>query len=191
MVLWTAGVISYRYKYALSWRLRNTRDHNQNPDQRVPFHIAKSGAGVPETGPNPGPRVPIYGIRETAVHAQTEPTGVSGESVVVLRPVVIEPSTDVFVPPLMPDGTRGAVQQGIKPTHFLGSHLVPTLVNYETQAIGDDLVIEVYRDTPDGAQDWAFGFGEPDHPLSVYFGNGDGGVEYPDLGILLSWGVSP
>lgn len=193
MVYWNTETANFlRYKFCLSWRLRNTRDHNTNPEQRVPFHIAKSGAGVPETlPPNPGARVPIYGIRETAVYAQAEPTTVYGESVVAIRPVIIEPANDTLLPPFMPDGARAVIQQGIRPSDVSGRHVMPYYLNYETQAIGDDLVISVTRDNPRGAGDWAFAKGEADHQFSVMFGKGDGGVEYEDLGILLSWGVSP
>lgn len=190
MVQWTSGILFNPYDYSLNWRLRNTRDHNTNPEQRVPYHIAKSGAGVPETlPPNPGPRVPIYGIRETAVYAQTEPT-LGNPGVVVLRSLLINPRLNVQAPPVMPDGSQGAIQQGIQPsTSPSGRYKMPYMLNYETQAIGDDLVICITR-SDEVEPDWGFAEGETDHGLSIFFGNGDG-VEYEDLGVLLSWGVAP
>jgi hypothetical protein len=192
MTFWSAGGALLRYRYSLNWRLRNTRDHNTNPVQRVPYHIAKSGAGVPETTPpSPGPRVTIYGIRETAIYAQTEPTGLLSQppASVVIRPLWIEPVLAVSRPPKMPDGSDGVIQQGILPPAVGNRHTSPYFLNYETQSIGDDLVIGVVRDD-DVVSDWEFGLGETDHGFSIFFGNGDG-VEYEDLGILLSWGVAP
>jgi hypothetical protein len=191
MVAWSKDGTLTRYWWMLQWRLRNIRDHNLNSDKRVPWHVAKSGVGFPETGTNPGPRVPIYGIVETAVFAQSEPTGFPPPlASVVLRQVVVEPVGNFSLAPLMPDGSNGAVQQGIRPTIAFDLHTAPFYVNYETQAIGDDLVIAVRRDADDDYPNWDFTPGGPDNTFSDFFGNGTG-FEYEDLGVLLSWGVSP
>jgi hypothetical protein len=193
ILFWIANQTTVRrYQYSLTWRLRNTRDHNSNPNQRVPYHVAKSGAGVAETNPpNPGPRVPIYGVNETAVYAQAEPAYAPNPdpAVAVLRKVVVEPQFSLDLPPLMPDGNIGVIQQGILAPNPQYLHTSAYFHNHETQAIGDDLVISVSRDTSGGGT-WDFAPGGADYAFSTFFGNGFG-VEYEDLGILLSWGVSP
>jgi len=192
-LIWTAGGFFNHYRYTLNWRLRNTRDHNTNPEQRVPYHVAKSGAGVPETLINPGPRVPIYGIVDTAVYAQTEPPigpGIQPPARVVLHPLWIEPQPYPCFNPLMPDNSPGAVQQGIIPSVPLGTHKMPFFLNHEVQSIGDDLVITIVREEVDPFTNWDFAPGGVDHDVSIFFGNG-AGVEYEDLGVLLSWGISP
>jgi hypothetical protein len=61
-------------------------------------------------------------------------------------------------------------------------------VQYEVQAAGDELLMSYQRPVLFG--NWNFLVGNPDKLFSDMLGNGTG-VEYPDIGVYVSFGVSP
>jgi hypothetical protein len=186
VVIWLLNLQVNEYTLRLVWRFRNLFDHRNSAD-RVPYHIAKQGPGVPELVVDPGPRVVIPAAFDTAIYQQTEPANPPAQCHAMINDVEVV-SPRVTLDPLMPDGVRGAVCQGVGDPSGLGGDLTPRWVQYEVQAAGDELLMSYQRPVTFGQ--WQFLAGQPDKLFADMLGNGTG-VEYPDVGVYVSFGVSP
>jgi len=184
----TIGVGSHPYPLGVAWRFRNLFDH-RNSTERMPYHIPKQGLGTGDTGPvDLGPRVVIPASFDGAIYQQAEPVPGAIFAQSSLHPNRAVVVSGPVVPPLMPDGIRGAVAQGIAAYDAAGYYLGPRSVIYELQAAGDELLLFYMRPDLEITDPWDFAV--RDILFSKYFGVADG-VEYPEKGVYVSFGISP
>jgi hypothetical protein len=174
------------YAWLFMWRMRNTYDFRTS---RRSYHYPKQGQGVPDTTAPVGKqaRVVIPGAYPTIIFNQSPATGgfFPVEQQVVTE--LFSPRPAPTSPPITPTGSIGEMQQGVAdPAAFGVAAFVPTWQCVETQALGDELLVALYK----GAGFWDLANGGADHILSVAFGNGSG-QEYPDLGVYVLPGSAP
>ena len=177
------------YIWVVEWRMRNCFDHRNTAKARMPFHMPKQSPGVPTTvPPNPGARVIIPAVYDTQIYVQTEPALMADRTYVHLRQIYIQANTTALLQPYMPNGERGVVQQGIYQSNPVpGYNGRPGFMLYETQSIGDELLISIWRD-PDLGATWEFA--GLDRTISKVLGKGSG-AQIPDLGVYVMYGVTP
>ena len=189
----TLGSPYERYRLQPIWRIRNLYDHRNSADH-VPYHLAKQGLGFPELHVNPGVRVVIPAAFDSVIYQQTEPAALLPLTPTAVSTVVenaAETKLILLAPPIMPNGQRGAVSQGVDASTVAGFDLSPRWVPYELQAEGDELVLCYYRTATYGN---TWDFANPagvDRPFAEVFGKNSLGVEHPDLGIYVTFGISP
>jgi len=182
--LTTNSLPAQPYLWQFIWRVRNVFDHRVTKDAtRPPYHFAKQGQGVPDTtGANPGPRVVIQAAWQGVVYNQDEPTGECQHARQKLRAEDIFACATAGADPLMPDGSTGAIQQGVLPS-TVPEYRQPKYIPHEMQAIGDELLIAVTRDA---SANPLWDFAGVDANLAELLGSSS-----PDLGALVTMGVSP
>lgn len=184
----------YPYRYNLIWRTRSTYDFRQT---RSPYHIAKQGAGVPDTlNPAPTARVVIAAAYHPIVYAQAE--GIISNTLSPFQHLtqeIIQPVGGIVLPqPIasVSDSARsGEMQQGILDTTAFGEFsFTPNWLPHEVACLGDELLIAVTRGRVGvGSGNWGFENGEPDHTFTAFYGTGEGGP-YPDVGVYVNFGSS-
>lgn len=198
-----AHVSSIPYRYAFAWRLRSTFDYRQI---RGPYHYPKQGKGVPDMTAPPGKqdRVIKPAGWQTVTYTEPEPPGANNGAIPCLasRAAGNMHAEDLvnlcgaLVAPGVPGGGAGAAQQGIlDPGNplFIPFATSPLYNIHEIQALGDELMIFVYRDILDARGNthaiWDFVASAPDQQFSEYYGNGTGAV-FPDIGVYVMAGAS-
>lgn len=179
------------YDWFITWRLRNTFDFRQ---RRIPFHLGKQGAGVPDTTTPPNTaRVVVPAIHQAVVYNQPEPTGATARSIQNIRIEDVSPRAEENLSlPLLPGGTPGIYQQGLlDPATSPGLAPFPLFIVHEVEAVGDEMILGVYRSSDNGAHpNWEFTTPpKVDIEFSILFGNGSGQV-FPDIGVYVSTGAS-
>lgn len=215
LVLWLPNVIggnslgTYAYKYAIAWRLRSTFDYRQI---RGPYHYPKQGKGVPDTTAPPGKqdRVIKPAGWQTIAYTQPEPgpppvfpsvVPIFGSqvdrSVANIHAEDLANRGGFLIAPLVPGALPGDAQQGIldpaNPSFTLAARS-PFYNIHEVQALGDEMLLFVYRDALSSGggsfPTWDF-TGAPfiDRDFSVYYGNGSGKV-FPDIGVYVMAGAA-
>lgn len=206
VVLWLpllVGIIAaplaiWNYKWAVTWRLRNTFDFRQS---RIPFHLGKQGVGVPDTTvplANQA-RVVIPACVQSTLYSQPRPeifssTNNFGPTAINQAELIMVDATNVGAAPLLPSGVNGFFEQGLSDPATTAQN--QSYIPYEIQAEGDELLIGVTRDvtadfqTTTAAANWNFAVDQVDHQLSVNFGNGSG-TTLPDIGVYVMSGSAP
>lgn len=186
----------YPYRWEFTWRFRNLFDSQQ---QRVAWHLAKQGAGVP-AGANA--RVVLPAAVQTVVYPESpEPVFTTTEIVNAnLRTERTRTELGTWSRPFIDDAgvTTGAYQQGLfDPAISSLLAEAPLFGSVDLHALGDELLIGVTRSgTPlaggsGGAENnWEFGSGETDQNLSRLFGTGFG-TTFPDIAIYVFGGIAP
>lgn len=216
VVLWLPNIVggnslgAYAYKYAIGWRLRSTFDYRQ---LRGPYHYPKQGKGVPDTTAPPGKRDRVVKAAgwQTVTYTQPEPQpppvfpsvvpifGDNGDrSVGNVHAEDLAVRGGTLLAPLVPGGGPGDAQQGVlDPGNILfgPKAVAPIYSIHEVQALGDELLLFVYRDvlsSSGGSQpNWNLSVGilPTDVQFSFYFGNGSGAT-FPDLGVYVMTGAA-
>lgn len=199
ILLWVPNIFAspglpdlYPYIYTVMWRFRNVFDFRQ---KRLPYHYPKQGEGVPEFLVNAGPRVVIPAATQSVIYNQ--PEGGAGPTLSFatqnLHSEQIAFGGLAVGNPINPDGSVGAIQQGVLPPSASNSHTRPLYSPHEIQGVGDELLIGVTRAAVDDNTEWAFGDDEFDENFSRFYGRGlDGsGGPFPDIGVYVSCGTAP
>jgi hypothetical protein len=176
-----ANIQTYRYRWM--YRMRNIFEYRAD---RGPFHLIESD-GVTDTTPGTGgPRILKPAAYRSYSIAQAEPAAppvatIAAREQFHVRPVDVDPySGHPPALPLMPDGTRGVVQQGVVDPQDFGA--VPAgmplydVVNDVTT--GDELLFAASRDVdvaanydftvPGGADALFFRFLEATSTVGIY-----------------------
>lgn len=188
VVLWvplvtpqSGGTAPDGYVFSVCWRLRNTFDFRQ---RRIPYHYPKAAQGVPY---NSESRVVIPAAAQSVVYNQSEPVVTLAPAVATSYAEAIKFNFSVnMLPPLLPDGSYGAMEQGIIDVNGPGEAITTTYQVWELQAFGDELLIGLQR----AGDKWDFAEGKIDNQLSVVLGNGSGKL-YPDVGVYAMVGTAP
>ena len=84
--------------------------------------------------------------------------------------------------PFVPGGEDGAIQQGMLPS-TVNDYTQPVLGVHEMQAVGDELLVGMYRSDDAGAN---WDFAGVDAVIAEFFG-----AQWPDSGIYVARGLSP
>jgi len=209
VILWLPKILpltepEIRYKWTIGWRLRNLFDYR---NARIPYHYPKQGEGARDTTHGgPGlPRVVIPAAHQTVIYnEEPQPTGVREPVAANMRiedvttggdyPTV---GTDYLGLPINPDGSQGAIQQGVlDPGNFFGGFgraQSPFWQTHEVQAFGVELCIGLWRDDPDASGPGAapnWDFAGADVTVRNFLGAGDEGVT-PDVGVYAICGSAP
>lgn len=168
------------YVWGVSWRLRNTFDFRQ---RRTPYHYPKQAAGVPFGG---SARVVIPAASQSVVYNQSEPSSVFLPALQTCYAEAIQFQFSInLIAPLTPSGAYGTIEQGLINPDPMREALTTTFQVAELQALGDEMLIGLYRPgTP-----WDFGAGKVDEQLSKVLGSNYG--TYPDIGVYVLAGTAP
>lgn len=170
------------YKWEILWRYRNTFDFRQD---RRPYHYPKQGVGAPNTsGGGSQPRVVIPAANNTITYIQTEPAAAFDRAQGNVRAEDIRVGSNNLAAPLVPGGASGVIQQGVVDPAVLPGGVLPLYEVHEIQALGDEMILAVYRDTATVAN-WTFSGANNDSLFAQLFAAGD------DVGVYVSVGVSP
>lgn len=205
VVIWIPKIMpnifpQIRYNWSISWRLRNVFDYRQT---RAPYHYPKQGLGVTDTSTvPPGLRTVIPAANQTIVYTQEpQPAGVTATVVSSMRIEDIS-AGGTYGPalvgsnglPLTPTGALGAIQQGLLDPAVVGFGddglaQAPFYEMHEVQAVGDELLIGVWREPAEAPND-VWDFDSVDSSLFTFLGDGRRGP-MPDVGVLVMCGSSP
>jgi len=187
------------YQYFIAWRYRNVRDFRNPPgeEQRKPWHIPQQRAGQPDTrpAPNGGERSFLPAAIRSVVYEMANP-GALANAVQDLRVETVVPKLNfpAIQPPLLPDGTAAALQQGVLDPGVFGPQATnPLYMPFWTDTEGDEMMIFATREdvTAPGAT-WDFTDSASDLPFSDVYGTGNGThAILPDAGILITQGTNP
>ncbi len=186
------------YSYLFIWRYRNVYDF-RNDEARPPFSFPFQDQGIADTTAIiGGPRVIIPAANQSIVFSEAEVVTIGGRAVINVRANDASPrqgNIPFVLPPLILDSagvTKNAVtQQGLFDPNVDATTANPPLYNtYDLVALGDELLIGVYRAVSSIAN-WEFTtVPTADKIFSDLFGNGLGKT-YPDIGIYVTVGKAP
>jgi hypothetical protein len=191
------GPLTFKtYNWSFGWRIRNLTDYRLS---RVPWHLPR-GRGPDDTaGATSEPRVVIPAGYNSIIFNQPEPTSAllpqTERAVNRGRAEDLQLSAVSLAGPLLDaGGTRGVVQQGIEDPAVVSGATRAGFIVHEMQALGDELIVAVYRDTSEVA-DWGFSSVGPfpanaDFVFSRLLGSGTGQV-FPDVGVYVFAGSAP
>jgi hypothetical protein len=162
------------YQYSIIWRFRNLHDFRVT---RSPYHIPKQSGGVSDTTPGiAGSRVIIPASMHSSSYSSSKPTATyATNSDVSLYPEFITPSGYAPFDMLNPDGNMSIVQQGLSDPETAGAgeppNFSPGWELFETQAMGDELIMAVARTSNTiTSPTWQFnGANDPDHLFSLFW----------------------
>jgi len=179
--------LTIRYKWAFSWRLRNVYDYR---NFRTPYQYPKQGAGVPDTTPGQaGPRIVIPACEQSLAYPQTpQPTAPSARVTTNIRSEDVTTGAVNVGLPFLPNGASGVLQQGLADPVTVAAADFPFYQPVEVQAIGNELLIGLYRDfdvgPPPTVSTWDFA------TVDLQIGNllGD---DFPDIGVYVMVGSAP
>ena len=186
------------YSYRLVWRFQNLAGYRDPSAQtkRAPFHFARQSPGAPDTSIVPAgvPRVTIPAAWHIIAYQQLEPAGgLSG--VLNLHVEAVTPRIDSlvqFVPPLLPNGGTGVVEQGVADPASVPGALMPIYAPFWTDAEGDELIIFANRTGATTNDTWDFTDPAKDLAFSNIYGNGNGTHPiFRDIGIYMQTGTTP
>lgn len=182
------------YIWAFIWRERNLFDYRT---QRIPWHLPQGRGPDDSAVAPPEPRVTLPATSNTVVYNQPEP--VSAGLPDTLRAVQRARSEDIrfstltLSGPLLPNGNIGVIQQGLlDPAAFFSLATEQSFMSHEIQALEDELLIAVYRNTGDVNWDFTPGTGA-DEQLGELLGNlGRGANGATDkIGVYVKAGTAP
>jgi len=127
-------------------------------------------------------------------YEQGEP--LSGPGLLNLRMETVTPIIQLGSPPLLQDGSFGAIEQGVYDPAAFGPGssvpLMPTYMPFWTDAAGDELIILASRAAASSDVAWDFSDPAADRPFSDIYGTGAGShPERPSIGITMQTGTSP
>lgn len=154
------------YKYLVTWRLRSVYDRRNT---RGPYHYPKQGLGYPDTTAPAGSQARVMrpAAFAPAVYTISMPSPPGPGSVYTEFPdggvrdyyATIEIAASAFPAesggvttqwpyvPLLPDGTDGHVSQGtIQPSLSTTTAFAQTYIAHSMKALGDELLIGIYRE---------------------------------------------
>jgi len=208
VVLWIPKLVpqsieAVRYRWTLQWRLRNIFDYRLT---RVGYHYPKQGVGAKDTTTLPAkPRVVLPAANQTVIYnEEPQPAGVRDTVAGNMRIEDVTSGGDYpsgLAPnylglPVNPDGSNGVIQQGILDPGSLtfgssGRAQASLYQVHEVQAVGDELLIGLWRTEADAEPNW--NFGTIDSQINVLLGAGvDGPQEVtPDVGVYVMCGSAP
>jgi hypothetical protein len=183
------------YSYRLVWRFNNLGDFRDPParTRRAPYHFPRESPGANDTtlGPPGLPRVTVPALWHVIAHEEVEPT--VGPTDLRVRVETITPRLDAlteFIQPLLPDGQKGVIQQGVLDPATSGGAQMPIFVPFWTDAMADELLILVNR--ADSTDPWDFTAEDEDLAFSNVYGTGNGRhPAFRDVGIYLQTGTNP
>lgn len=185
------------YRYGFIWRVKSAAEMVAR-GRELDFHQAtRTGLGVPDTtfsAPQDA-RVVIPAAYQSVIYNQEEPDIDSSPTAFAVQHSLAE-LIGVRVAeqagPLLPGGGAGDVEQGVlDPTNF-GVERMPLWQTYDLQALGDELLVTVTRET-DGTPNWGFDSGSADHAFALLFGHGGASdtTPVPEIGLYASAGSAP
>lgn len=188
------------YRFRLMWRYRTVGDFRDPAPgiPRPPWSLAIQGAAAPEGAPGAEEaRFIIPAAWHVSAFEQTEPVAGNGSIHMRVEEVVpreiFDPAGTVnnLIPPLLPGGGIGIVQQGVlNPTTAGPASFAPGFVAFDTEAQGNELLIFANRFDP--TSDWDFTSAALDLPFGNVFGTGNGAhAEFPNNGIYVVTGSAP
>lgn len=188
-----------QYSYRLVWRFQNLAGY-RNPaalTKRAPYHFPRQSPGANDTRAGlPGlPRVTVPASWHVVAFSQPEPT--LGSAYINVRVEAITPVIDLteFIPPLLPDGKTGIIQQGVGDPQTLPGSVMPVFMPFWTDAEGDELIILARRTVISGGDPpdlWDFTDPAKDLAFSNVYGTGNGAhPSFRDLGIYMQTGTTP
>ncbi len=179
------------YIWAFIWRERNLFDYRT---QRIPWHLPQGRGPDDTSGPDPEARVLLPATANTVIYNQPEPISAilpdSGRAVQRVRAEDLRFSTIGIPGPLLPSGATGVIQQGVlDPATFGVGANQQTFMSHELQALEDELLIAIYRDT--GPTNWDFTAGTgADEQLGVLLGNTTA-ADTSRVGVYVKAGSAP
>lgn len=176
------------YKYALIWRFRNVFDFRQG---RNPFHFPRDKGAADTTAPRgQQSRVPLPASYNTIGYVQPEPVVLDARTDTRIRSEDLPVVTTPLALPKLSGGRVQPIQQGILDPATVSDANQPTGLVHEVQAVHDELLIAVYRDTGELDDSWDFAQGETDHRFSQFYGTGTG-QELSNIGVYVMPGSAP
>jgi hypothetical protein len=176
------------YVYALIWRKRNVFDFRQ---LRNPFHFPRDQGADDTTAPiGRQRRVPLPASYNTITYIQTEPVVPLDRAVSNIRSEDLRAGTTPLALPKLSGGRTQPIQQGILNPSTVADANQPGFTAHEVQALGDEVIIAVYRPTGVLEDNWDFGNGETDFRFSQFYGTGTG-EELPNIGVHVMPGTAP
>lgn len=173
-----------RYVYSFCWRMRNTYDFRQR--FRRPYHFPKQIDGVAETDVFPGARVVIPAAVPSVVYIQPEGAAFAVQTQNLHQENYRHGGAPLPVNILNPDGAVGAIQQGIQVSGAGSAHLRPTYTCHEMICAGDELIVLVNRENPEGAVEPNWEFAGADAAFAAHFDDAT-----PDIGVYVLVGSTP
>lgn len=193
-----APLVVKAYTFKFIWRYRNLFDYRVS---RIPWHLARGRGPNDTTGGGVGdPRVIIPAAYNSVIYNQAEDTLAAAPDTV---PAVQRCRAEfvkfgfLSVPgPIIPPGfpNVGVIQQGVYDPAVAGAAaLRPGFLVHEMQALGDELIIAMARETevlPNWGLLGAVFPGNADVDVSNKLGIGYGD-EQPDVGLYVSVGSAP
>lgn len=192
-----SGETEIRYRWTLQWRLRNVVDY-AGPSKK-PYHWTRSEGIADNNYSGTPPRRAIPVANQTLVfNPSTEPTGAQDTVASNLR--IEDVTSGGIYPgaqlglPIMPDGTVGEIQQGMMDGFAFNPTAYAAFFQWhECQAVGDELVIGLWRTNPGSHANWDFTQpGGTDAQVRIFLGLGNSaGNTTPNIGVYAMWGVSP
>lgn len=187
VVLWLpaiqfGGMTPGRYAWSIMWRLRNTYDYR---NARIPYHYPKQGEGVADTTPGvAGPRVVIPAAYQSVIYNETpEPGSATARVNPNIRSEDVTTGSSNLGLPFLPGGSEGHIQQGLANPAVNAAAPYPLYQVHEVQAVGDEMLISVYRDNSAGG---SWDFATTDQFLAQYLGS-----NFPDIGVYVLVGSAP
>lgn len=148
------------YRWQLTWRFKNVAEHVATKE---PFHFVPNADGVA----NAGARIVLRpAALQSLLYNQSEPASIGRATVNAHVEDFVPQYTAIGTPPvapiplpIIPGGGTGAYQQGL-----FQAAVVPTAANNpsflvaEYQALGDELLLGMYRNpgAPVAAPNWNF-----------------------------------
>lgn len=169
-ILYAAGdpPESFPYKWVFWWRYRNLADFRR--DRQITWHLPRQGLGVEDTTFPAGQRerTVIPAATQTVIYTQEEPTTPFTRVAQTARYEDINFGGFSIPNPLLPGGVPGAIQQGILDPAVIAGSTRPAWQIHEIQALGDELMIGIFRDTNLEAN-WNFELN--DATLPIYLGS--------------------
>lgn len=174
------------YHWVLWWRSRTLYDYR---NIRMPWHFPTQS---PFEAEPVGTFIPTPVVRNSIVYNQVE----SGylQQVQHIKPdeVMQIYNNDIGLDnPLMPTGDEGIIEQ---PGYVVSSEGagMPNFASIEVSAIGDELLVGMYRSDLDGAYPtWDFADGQIDERVALAFGKSDPSGPFNFMGPIVSYGTSP
>lgn len=178
------------YSYSIIWRLRSLADNQHNPV--YPWHIATQLSGLPETAVDPGARFVIPAAESAIIYNSADPATFIAPAIQDLRAERFNVQGNASHVSVNTAGGSAVVQQGVLPATFGGlDRRYPAWNAYETQAVGDEMLISVRRESLPVATTWDFSSPDgADLPFSEFYGAGFSGGPFPFLGVYAMVGTS-
>jgi hypothetical protein len=137
------------YVWDLTWRVRSVRDARLLRSQ---YHMPKQGSGSPDTSVfPPEPRIYLPASMQTVTYNQPEPANPLARVIQNIHPEsyrIGRAGDQLQFRPFLKDGSEGIYEQGvIDPAVSPLLVGLPSYMDVEVQALGDELMIGMRRET--------------------------------------------